>query len=348
MGHEVDATGSSPSAQRTYRNLRVVMIGALLTLAVSVGYQTVKQHAFLSSISAYYYTPAQAIFVGALIGLGLAMIALRGTNDVEDVLLNLAGIAAPVIALVPTSRGSDFESAVKACSTARGNYPGPKTFSCDNIRTLVASNRANVQNNMLAYLLAGLVALLFVGYLLFRESHASGTGVSSPKTRTRWALGVATAAWGIGVIAYLRDLDWLIAKAHYSAATGLFLLIVGVVVANAFRRSHVEAVSEGRWWVRFRKDFAAAFVGEGRWYGYFAIAMVVGTAVVALLWTFGPVSLFWVEATVICFFATFWIVQTREQYGPATGRVGATGAGGSPLSSVRPQSLDEPTTAPTE
>jgi hypothetical protein len=343
MSHETDAAASSLSSERTYRNLRVVMIGALLTLAVSVGYQTAKQHAFLSSISAYYYTPALAIFVGALIGLGLAMIALRGTNDVEDVLLNLAGIAAPVIALVPTSRGADFESAVKACATARGNYPGPKTFSCDNIRTLVASNRANVQNNMFAYLAAGLVALVFVGYLVYRESRAGGAGGAPPRVRIRWSFGIAAAAWLVGVIAYFRDLNWLIAKAHYSAATSLFVLILGVVVANAFRRSEVEGTRESHWWVRLGKGFAPAFRGGGRWYGYYAIAMLVVTAAVALLWKFGPVSLFWVEATVICFFAVFWILQTREQWGDALDRWTATDAAVTPVAAEAPVADPTPT-----
>ena len=70
--------------------------------------------------SAYYYTPAQAIFVGALIGLAACMIALKGTTPVEDVFLNLGGVFAAVVAIVPTARDADYQAAVRACQDAVG------------------------------------------------------------------------------------------------------------------------------------------------------------------------------------------------------------------------------------
>jgi hypothetical protein len=95
------------------------MVCLLLGLGVAVGYQTWRQGChLLSSVSAYYYTPAQAIFVGALIGLGACMIALKGTRPVEEIFLNLGGRFAAVVAIVPTSRGSDFRTAVAACRAA--------------------------------------------------------------------------------------------------------------------------------------------------------------------------------------------------------------------------------------
>ena len=85
-----------------------ILLGALL-LAIgafffAVLYQSVRQGDLLGSVSAYYYTPAQAFFVGGLIGLGACMIALKGTNPVEDVFLNLGGVFAVIVALVPTGR----------------------------------------------------------------------------------------------------------------------------------------------------------------------------------------------------------------------------------------------------
>ena len=55
----------------------------------AVLWQTHKGATVLSSVSAYYYTAAQPIFVGALIGLAACVTALRGTNAVEDVALKL-------------------------------------------------------------------------------------------------------------------------------------------------------------------------------------------------------------------------------------------------------------------
>jgi hypothetical protein len=83
---------SAETQAKSYRYLRIAMVGLLLALAAAVFYQSSQQGSFLASVSAYYYTPAQAVFVGALIGLGASMIALQGMNQPEDVFLNLGGM----------------------------------------------------------------------------------------------------------------------------------------------------------------------------------------------------------------------------------------------------------------
>jgi hypothetical protein len=108
----------SDTLAKSYRYLRLAMVGLLLCLAVAVVYQSVRQGNLLGSVSAYYYTPAQAIFVGGLIGLGACMIALKGTTPVEDVFLNLGGVFAAVVAIVPTGRDADYRAAVRACREA--------------------------------------------------------------------------------------------------------------------------------------------------------------------------------------------------------------------------------------
>jgi hypothetical protein len=80
---------------KSYRYLRTAMVGLLVCLAVAVVYRSWRQGDLLGSVSAYYYTPAQAIFVGALIGLGTCMIALKRTTPVEDVFLNPAACSRP-------------------------------------------------------------------------------------------------------------------------------------------------------------------------------------------------------------------------------------------------------------
>ena len=111
---------SAGTQAKSYRYLRIAMAGLLIALAAAVFYQSSQQGSFLASVSAYYYTPAQAVFVGALIGLGASMIALQGLTDAEDQFLNLGGIFAIVVAIVPTGRGADFESAVRACRESGG------------------------------------------------------------------------------------------------------------------------------------------------------------------------------------------------------------------------------------
>ena len=70
-----------------------------------------------SSISSYYYTPAQGILVGVLVAIGVCLICLRGASDGEDELLNLTGLCAPFVALVPSPTrpwAADFVSASEA------------------------------------------------------------------------------------------------------------------------------------------------------------------------------------------------------------------------------------------
>ncbi|MGJ9423879.1 hypothetical protein [Aeromicrobium sp. CF3.5] len=94
------------SAIETYRYLRVGIVGLAVLLAVSVVAQAVADGHLLGSISAYYFTPVRDVFVGVLVALGLSLIAVRG-RGIEDVLLNLAGLLAPIVAFVPTSSTGD-------------------------------------------------------------------------------------------------------------------------------------------------------------------------------------------------------------------------------------------------
>lgn len=69
------------NAVKTYNYLRMAMIALVVTLGTSViveWWQGGKQ-CLQTSISAYYYTPAQAIFAGSLIAIGVCMVVIKGT-----------------------------------------------------------------------------------------------------------------------------------------------------------------------------------------------------------------------------------------------------------------------------
>src|SRR5262249_55555658 len=87
----------------TYRYLRLSIVVMVLALFVSVLIERFHVGCWQGSISAYYYTPAHAIFVGALVAIGVSLIAIKGSTDLEDVLLNVAGLLAPIVAFVPTT-----------------------------------------------------------------------------------------------------------------------------------------------------------------------------------------------------------------------------------------------------
>jgi hypothetical protein len=302
---------------KSYRYLRITIVFLLLSLAVTVIYQTARQNfLLLDSISAYYYTPAQSIFVGALIGLGACMITLRGTTDVEDVFLNLGGMFAMVVAVVPTTRGDDFRAAVRACEEALGPPPLATTTAgapdCPTVQALVEATRANVDNNVATLLIVGGVGLLVtVAFALADRARQRRDGAStSGSAAFLWGILAAFVLWLAALVAMVGYRTWLIDNGHYIAAVGLFVCIFIVTVANAFRR-----------------DGAACMVRRpGRLDRYAILAWVMAAAgvLMATLWLFDVVTAFWPEAVVTALFLAFWIVQTLELLGVETAEQGAT------------------------
>jgi hypothetical protein len=286
---------------QSYRYLRAAIVGLVVVLAAAVFYQTSKQGSFLASVSAYYYTPAQAIFVGALIGLGVSMIALHGMTYAEDTFLNIGGIFAIVMAIVPTGRGADFQTAVQACEKAGGtlltNRASP-SLDCPTVHALQEATRANVENNVAALLIVGGLALLLSLVILIR----GGTAGNKAPGRG-WALAgflAALVVWLGGLIALAVSVDWLADYAHYIAAGGLLLAIVLVAAANAYRRQEKPNIKR------------ALSAPREYYYTWAAVALLAGTAVLIVLWLAGVISLFLVEIVVALLFIAFWTIQTVE------------------------------------
>ncbi|WP_433059978.1 hypothetical protein [Dactylosporangium sp. CS-033363] len=266
---------------RSYLYVRIAMVGLLVALGVAVGFQTWHQGGeLLSSVSAYYYTPAQGIFVGSLIGLGACMIALRGTTEMEDVLLNIGGMFAPIVAVVPTARGADYDTAVQQCKEG-GELP--TGLSCPDVQALADATRANVQNNMVALLVLGGLGIAITIFLFRHDKKAPWLAI----------IGGA-AVYGAVLAAFVLSLDWFVASAHYLAALGLLLSIIAVALVN--RRRH---------------RMPGAQVRLDR-YGLLAWALIIAAIVAVPLW-FSGVNLFWLEIGIAALFACFWIVQTYEQ-----------------------------------
>lgn len=299
---------------KSYRYLRMAMVGLLVGLAVAVAYQTVLQGSFLSSISAYYYTPAQAIFVGGLVAVGVCMIALDGTHPVEDVFLNLGGMLAPVVAIVPTARSEDFRTAVRACrQTDTSMLTAPTDVDCPTVQALAEATRANVENNMVALLcVGGTMALLASLLYLFRGlRHRQRGGRTALGKKFWWGLGAATGVYVWVAHTFLTSTEWFIDRAHYIAAVGLFVCIVVVVVANALRRG-----GERRGNDENTREGAGTGVPARRLDRYASLALIMVAAVLVgiVLVLIGVVTVFWLETAVIALFAVFWFVQTLERW----------------------------------
>lgn len=298
---------------KSYRYLRTAMVGLLIALGAAVFYQAWRQgFHLLPSVSAYYYTPAQAIFVGALIGLSACMIALRGTTDFEDTVLNLGGMLAAVVAVVPTSRGADFETAVRACEQTKTpllTQQASGGLDCPTVQALVAATKANVQNNVAALLVVGFLGL--VATVLFAYWDARAERPRRLGALFWWGLGASFALWAVGLVAALVSLDWFVRNAHFIAAVGLLVSIVVVAVANAVRSrwpdlDEISGVKQALGAAR------AVLTSELGLYSWLAWAMVLVTALGVALFFVNVITLFWVEVSAGLLFALFWLVQTVE------------------------------------
>jgi hypothetical protein len=253
------------------------MVALVVGLAAAVLFEWSADHhaCFQASISAYYYTPVRPYFVSALVAVGVCLICLRGNTDPEDILLNVAGVAAAVVGLVPTPR-------IDSCmSTPVGEHDG--------VRDVIAGN---VANNIFAMLIAGAVGLLVFAVLVGWRAVRRRVW---PARTTVIAFAVAVVAEVAAVFVFYLARDFWLAHAHTAAALTLFGCIFVVVSLNA------AAHWDGRAWLR--NTYVAIASGM-------ALAMIV-VLIVDLVMTWHHATLV-IEGVFITLFAAFGSVQTHE------------------------------------
>ena len=102
----MDAGRFRAHVSRTYFTLRLSMgLSALaFPLLLSVGGWVVADLPYQPSLSDYYYTRMGDIFVGMLIAIGASLTVYAGYSRQEDWVLNLAGVLAVAVALIPPLR----------------------------------------------------------------------------------------------------------------------------------------------------------------------------------------------------------------------------------------------------
>ena len=91
-----------PAYRATYGYLRAGVVVLVVMLAIAVIIDTNLHRGLRSSISEYYYGSSQTIFVAALAGIGIAMLAYQGNTQAEDHLLDFSGTMAFFVASIPT------------------------------------------------------------------------------------------------------------------------------------------------------------------------------------------------------------------------------------------------------
>ncbi len=199
-------------AVKSYRYLRLSIVVVVLSLLASVLIERAHATCWQGSISAYFYTPVQAVFVAALVVIGVSLVALKGSTDWEDVLLNLAGVLAAIVAFVPTS---------------------PPVDSCSSIDVVVSDATPFIDNNVLAFAIGGAAALV-VTYVVATLTRRPT--IRTVDAKTRFGLVAGVAILGVGLVWYYGFRDSFLGHAH-GVAAGLMFLVVGVVMALNARRN---------------------------------------------------------------------------------------------------------------
>ena len=204
---------------KTYRYLRVGMVGLVVVLGAAVVRQLVADSGDLRpSISDYYYTPAGPVFVSVLVAIGVCLIVLKGNTPWEDTFLNLAGMLAPVVAFVPTPESG-------TC--------GPQGVPAD-----IADN---IDNNVWALLAGGVVGLVAT-FVIARRSGDS----LRPGQAVGGGLLLSTVVFVAGAAWFFAGPGSFGCGAHFTAAIVMFVFIIAVVAWNAWGAAGQNLARAGR------------------------------------------------------------------------------------------------------
>jgi hypothetical protein len=280
----------------SYRYLRLGMVILVVTLGVSIVIERAKASCWQGSISAYYYTPVHSLFVGALVAIGVTLVAMRGKDSLEDLFFNVAGVFAPIVALVPTSRPS------VVCSRAGDE--------------LTTRTTALVSNNVPALVVAVALAIVLAFVIArFRPGRTGKVGLPMPSIVV---LVIGAVLLVAGVIWYQSSTENFEQYAHGATALAMFVFIWFAVLLNGgwpkplWRRAyqligekvpaHMPSDREKKFRTWYRAVAGFMFVaGLG----------VVLTAPLGIEWEH---KVFWLEALEIVPFAIFWTLQTFEAW----------------------------------
>ena len=289
---------------------------------------------------------------------GVSLVAIRGTTDFEDTVLNLAGMLAPIVALVPATCPEGPEAAGITC-------PGGDPIVLSNLNVVTAVIAAAIAL-VLAFGLAAAAKKLRPPIRVQRDP---GDGETRPGNVLR---GLILAALVAGAMIVIHQ-NWP-GQTHFAAAFGLifglWLVATGNAVRNASdpRSAYRERIAVA--WaagasgtgqvagltliavgaVRIQADatngwstvlaglalvalatalgwgqlghYWGVFGGRDRYaIGYLVISMVM--LVLGLLLGLAPEferQVFWLELAELAPFGAFWLIQTVEYWDKDPGR----------------------------
>ena len=297
----------------TFRVLRCAVVGASLVLGVALVIEALRAGQIRGSISAYFYSPVRSIFVGCLMAIGLCLLAIQGRTVVEDALLNIAGLCAFAVALVPIRPEACVISLPTKSTTLEANATTPEWLgkllkqvsggtcrlsavdggSSDGLPAWVVTG---IRNNVLSVMLVTVVALVAI-LALRKFPHSQSMAARQSARAGTWAIGIYVVLLAIGSFLYLR-FDGQRSTSHYFAACAMFAIFGAVVVIYGWIRDGVPRT--------FRITYRVV-----------AVLMVIALPLGLLT------SVYWLEAAEMALFAVFWTAQTVQIWDPRSERAKA-------------------------
>jgi hypothetical protein len=224
------------------------------------------------------------VFIGTICAIGTLLVVYKGSTDTEDVLLNLAGVLAFVVAFVPTSRP------VMLC--------GASALPLD------AVTDAAVIANVWALVVA-LVVSRAASWWMYR---CTGTA-RDRSTLGTVAVWVQRAVLAVGLATLIAAPAWFVANAHGIAAVAMFAAFIGTVLITAFLagRQDVDKCPHREFYHRLYQAISVAMV------------LTLAAAVTAHL-VLDDVNhlVLVVEVALILEFGAYWVVQTIELWNTST------------------------------
>ena len=270
---------STTSLQRTYRYVRIGIAATVGVILVAVIVASVQMGTVWPSLSAYYYSSAGGLFVGALIAASLGILALSGRGT-DRALLDAAGLLAPLIALVPTP---------VVPATLTGSVPCEAAAGC----TPSIEDRTGV--GIVTYVIIGLAVWLIA--VLVNRRTPRAPDVTDSLVLSPLILLLVLMAW-------LAEPEGFLAGAHLASAGAFFILIAIVAI-----RSPLPVDGEYDALPGVRRAYRVVGVLMAIDVAALVLGVVTG-------WP-GPLFPWFVltgEAVALVLFGAFWILQSTRRW----------------------------------
>jgi len=303
------APDSATTPSRTHRALRLSLAMVVLPLFAGVAVEVVRSGGLvLPAISLYFYTPAQGLFVGALVAASLALVALAG-RDLETVFLDVAAVFAPLIALVPTSiTRAQWESITGDMGPCAGDSSCIPTRVMDAVHTGVVTYTIVV--------ICVVMVALWVRRGTFRTMWRTRADAAPGRAWTLWSALTAPAvavvvAVVLNLAAFVPPLSenfpfppWLPIGVHFSATILFFAAFSAVPVINVAR--YLRSPREARA-ARMTRRYAVIYL-----FVPVLMALDLVALVVVVSTDRSSPGVLVCEAAALALFAVFWVAQTIQ------------------------------------